>query len=335
MARITPRPVPTEMQTLKPLLRYCPTCGETLWAAYHNYRTITTLDAVLGLTLQIRRCLNQACPHLHQPHRPEQEGRLALPKHEFGLDVIAFVGQQRYGHHRSVPEIHQALLERRVAVAPRTVTNLLERYDELIALSLQDTTRLQRITQVRGRIILALDGLQPDVGHEVLWVLRDCLSGEVLLARSLLSATHDDLAHLVQEVQQALPVPIVGVITDGQPSIRAAVAQALPGVPHQLCQFHYLREAAKPIYEADRHAKKILKKRVRGVRPLERQCAGRTDPEAEVGRGYCSAVRSALTDDGHPPLTASGLKLHDRLTAIADSLERVEKRGPCPRPSGA
>jgi hypothetical protein len=320
---------------LKPLLRSCPTCGETLWAAYHNYRTITTLEAVLGLTLQIRRCLNQACPHVHYPHRPEHEGRLALPKHEFGLDVIAFVGQQRYGHHRSIPEIPQALVERHVAVAPRTVTNLLERYDELVALSLQDTTRLHRITQVRGRIILALDGLQPEVGHEVLWVLRDCLSGEVLLARSLLSATHDDLAHVVHEVQQALSVPIVGVITDGQPSIRAAVAQALPGVPHQLCQFHYLREAAKPIYEADRHAKKILKKRVRGVRPIERQLEGRTDPEAEIVRGYCSAVRSALTDDGPPPLAASGLKLHDRLTAIADSLERVEKRGPCPRLSGA
>ena len=77
MARITPRPVPTEMQTLKPLLRYCPTCGETLWAAYHNYRTITTLDAVLGLTLQIRRCLNQACPHLHQPHRPEKHEQIS------------------------------------------------------------------------------------------------------------------------------------------------------------------------------------------------------------------------------------------------------------------
>src|SRR5437016_10522977 len=335
MARITPRPVPTEMQTLKPLLRYCPTCGETLWAAYHNYRTITTLDAVLGLTLQIRRCLNQACPHLHQPRRPEQEGRLALPKHEFGLDVIAFIGQQRYGSHRSVPEIHQALRERRVAVAPRTVTNLLERYDALVALSLQDTTRLQRITQVRGRIILALDGLQPEVGHEVLWVLRDCLSGEVLLARSLLSATHDDLAHLVQEVQQALPVPIVGVITDGQPSIRAAVAQALPGVPPQLCQFHYLREAAKPIYEADRHAKKVLKKRVRGIRPIARQLEGRVDPEAEVMRGYCSAVRSALTDDGRPPLVAAGLIVQNRLSTIAESLEQVEKRGACPRSWGA
>jgi hypothetical protein len=335
MARTTPRPVPTETLTLQPLLRHCPTCGETMWAAYHNYRTIPTLQAVLGLTLQIRRCLNTACPQCRQPYRPEEEGRLALPKHEFGLDVMAFVGQQRYSHHRSIPEIHQTLVERRVAVAPRTVTNLLERYDELVALSLHDMLRLQRLTQARGRVILALDGLQPDVGHEVLWVLRDCLSGEVLLARSLLSATHDDLATLLREVQQALQVPIVGVITDGQPSIRAAVAQALPDVPHQLCPFHYLREAAKPIYEADRHAKKILKQRVRGIRPIERKLEGRTDPAAEIMRGYCSAVRSALTDDGRPPLAASGLTLHTRLSTIAASLARVEKRGPCPRSWGA
>jgi hypothetical protein len=53
----------------------------------------------------------------------------------------------------------------------------------------------------------------------------------------------------------------------------------------------------------------------------------RTDTEAEVIRGYCSAVRSALTDDGRPPLEASGLKLHDRLQAIVASLERVEGKG--------
>jgi hypothetical protein len=302
-----------------------------MWAAYHNYRAITTLEAIMRLTLQIRRCLNPACPQVRKPYRPEAEGRLALPKHEFGLDVIAFVGQQRYGYHRSVPEIHQALVERRVSVAPRTVPNLLERYDELVALSLQDTARLRRLTQPQGRVILALDGLQPDVGQEVLWVLRDCLSGEVLLARSLLSATHTDLAVLLREAKQALEVPIAGVISDGQLSIRRAVAHALPEVPHQLCHFHYLQEAAKPIYEADRHAKKVLKTHVRGVRPLERAAEGRTDPEAAVIRGYCSAVRSALTDDGRPPLAAAGLQLHDRLNAIAQSLERVEKRGPCPR----
>lgn len=318
--------------TLYPQARHCPACGETMWAAYHNYRTITTLDAVLRLTLQIRRCLNRPCPQFQCPYRPEAEGRLALPKHEFGLDVIAWIGTLRYAQHRSLPEIHQHLRHRGVAVAPRTVTNLLERYDELLSLSLTDTARLERITQAQGRVILALDGLQPDVGHEVLWVLRDCLSGEVLLARSLLSATQEDLAGLLRTVRQTVPVPITGIISDGQLSIRCAVADVFPEVPHQLCHFHYLREAAKPIYEADRHAKKELKKRVRGVRPIERRLEGRSDREAEVIRGYCAAVRSALTDDGRPPLEASGLKLHDRLSAIAASLERGEKRGPCPQP---
>jgi hypothetical protein len=302
-----------------------------MWAAYHNYRTSTTLEDVIHLTLQIRRCLNRRCPQFRRPYRPEAEGRLALPRHEFGLDVIASVGTLRYAQHRSLPEIHHHLRQRGVAVAPRTVSHLLERYDELLTLSLTDTTRLQRITQAQGRVILALDGLQPDVGHEVLWVLRDCLSGEVLLARSLLSATQADLAVLLQTVHQAVRVPIVGVISDGQLSIRGAVAEVFPEVPHQLCHFHYLREAAKPIYEADRHAKKELKKRVRGVRPIERRLDGRSDPEAAVVRGYCAAVRSALTDDGRPPLDAAGLKLHDRLSAIAASLHQGAKKGPCPR----
>jgi transposase-like protein len=117
------------------------------------------------------------------------------------------------------------------------------------------------------------------------------------------------------------------VVSDGQRSIRKAVASALPKVAHQLCHFHYLREAGRPIYEADRHAKKELKKRVRGIRPIERKVEGRTDQEANAIRGYCSAVRSAITDDGRPPLQASGLKLHDRLSAVAASLSRVRKKG--------
>ena len=174
----------------------------------------------------------------------------------------------------------------------------------------------------------ALDGLQPDVGHEVLWVLRDVLSGEILLAKSLLSARSRDLAALLTRVRAACGVPVAGVISDGQHSIRKAVAKALPGVPYQLCQFHYLREAAKPIYEADRHAKVGLKKKVRGVRGIERSVEARTDAEAEAITGYCSAVRSALTDDGRPPLAASGLKLHGRLSAISKSLKRAAgKRG--------
>jgi hypothetical protein len=91
---------------------------------------------------------------------------------------------------------------------------------------------------------------------------------------------------------------------------------------------HYLSEVALPAYGADRHAKVQLKKQVRGIRPIERKVEGRQDAEARDIRGYCAAVRSALTDDGRPPLEASGLKLVDRLALVAASLDRVaSKRG--------
>src|SRR5260370_15853575 len=216
-------------------------------------------------------------------------------------------------------------------MAQRTVTYQLYRNEELLALHLADYQRLQERLREHQQVILALGGWQPDVGHEVLWVLRDCCSGEVLVARSLLGATENDLVPILKEaasICRKLDLPIVGVITDGQHSIRNAVAHALPGVPHQLCHFHYLREAAKPIADADRHAKKELKKQVRGVRPIERALEGGTDEEAESIRGYCLAVRSALTDDGRPPLEADGLKLKERLQDLSDSIVRVEqKRG--------
>ena len=89
----------------------------------------------------------------------------------------------------------------------------------------------------------------------------------------------------------------------------------------------YAREAANPVYEADRHAKKELKKQVRGVRPIERAAEGRDDAEALTVRGYCAAVRSAITNDGRTPLAALGLKLKVRLDAVAASLDRVEAKG--------
>src|SRR5215217_1923046 len=144
MARVSARPRPERERVLVPARQACPGCGGHMRLRYENRRTLVTLSGPVRLRLRIRRCEAPGCPRFHVPYRPEAEGALALPQHEFGLDVIALVG----------------------------------------------------VLRQRG-VILALDGLQPDVGHEVLWVVRDCLSGEVLLARSLLSATAEDLAPLL------------------------------------------------------------------------------------------------------------------------------------------
>ena len=333
MARREARPPAQREIRLTPLSKECVNCGERLWVAYHAQRTLMTFRGLVRLTLVVRRCRNAECALYHVPYRAEEEGAWALPHGEFGLDIITVIGQLRYGEHRSIPEIHQRLVQRGVTIAQRTVTDLLERYEELVALHLADEARIQARLKQQGQVLLAIDGMQPDVGHEVLWIIRDCLSGEVLLARTLLSSTRGDLATLLCEVKEAISVPIRGVISDGQQTIRQAVERCLPEVPHQLCHFHYLNEAAEPIFEADRHAKTELKKLVRGVRPIERSLEGGEGEQTDAMRSYCLAVRSALTDDGHPPLCASGLKLHDRLTQISDSLARVEeKRGAFLRP---
>jgi len=165
MARLQCSPTGTVQRVLHVQNPMCPECGKVMWSAYVSVRTVRTLQGVHGLRLHVRFCVNKACGRDHVPYHPEEEGRLALPQYEFGLDVIALVGALRYQAHRSVPEIHQELAGRGLVICERSVTNLLDRYDELLALRLVDSKRLQRITARQKRVILSLDGLQPDAGH--------------------------------------------------------------------------------------------------------------------------------------------------------------------------
>jgi len=102
---------------------------------------------------------------------------------------MALAGAWRYQEHRSVPPNPSTVATTGVCISQRSVSNLLERYDELVAISLSDIERINTPSlEHTSRVILAIDGLQPDMGHEVLWVIRECQSGELLLARTLLSA---------------------------------------------------------------------------------------------------------------------------------------------------
>src|SRR5512135_2861314 len=142
-----PRPRPDRTLALSPVTLDCPDCRHRTRADYKNFRTVATLDGVVRLALTIRRCHDPDCPRFLRPYRPEAESR--------------------HAQHRSVPEIHGELTRRGVALAPRSVANLLDRYDELRALATADPARLGPLLRRQGRVVLAIDGLQPDVGHEV------------------------------------------------------------------------------------------------------------------------------------------------------------------------
>src|SRR6201994_2350220 len=159
MARTSIRERPDREELLCPVQPPCPACGQPMRLRYDNCRTLVRLSGPVRLRLKIRRCEAVDCSRHHRPYRPEAEGAIALPEHEFGLDVIALVGALRHREHRSVPEIHQTLRERDVAIAERSVTNLLDRYDELLATALSDSARLRRLLAAQGGGLPALGGL--------------------------------------------------------------------------------------------------------------------------------------------------------------------------------
>src|SRR2546425_11814635 len=125
MARRTPRPQATQTITLTPLQESCEQCGQPLWVGYHGHRTVTRLDGFWRLTIVVRRCMQPECPRYHVAYRPEEEGRW------------------RFREHRSMPEMHRALLARGVSITECRVTNLMQRYEELIALRLANHERIK------------------------------------------------------------------------------------------------------------------------------------------------------------------------------------------------
>src|SRR5687767_16028567 len=98
MARRRGRPRATAERRLEPNRDRCWSCGGVLWVAYHSRRRLTFLDEVVQFTLVIRRCRTPSCARYQRAYRPEEEGALALPHGEVGLDVTV-VGPALLGLH--------------------------------------------------------------------------------------------------------------------------------------------------------------------------------------------------------------------------------------------
>jgi hypothetical protein len=259
--------------------------------------------------------------------------------------VVVRIGHLRFTEHRTRAEIWRAVRdETPVRLSERHVQNLVEVYLALLRASQQDVGACVAATAAaHGGIVVALDGLQPEQGNEQLWVVREVLSGAILGAADLQQATAECLAALLRPIRAA-GVPVLGVVSDAQESIRLAVADVFPGVPHQLCQYHALREAAEPLWEADRHLLVEAKQELRGLREVEERTR-RRDPEGAAAAGAVVldtvlALRQTVRERGSLPFDFAALRVVDDLAAVGAPSTGASKKGgrapgPAPHPGGA
>jgi hypothetical protein len=316
----------------RPELTTCIHCGETLayshpvWAK--AVQSLTTIEHVTNLGF---RCANPTCQQSRTVYRSAQAEARQVRGSSYGLDVVVRIGHLRFGGHRTRQEIWQHLrTETPVQISERHVQNLLEVYLALLRASQQDLrAQVTGLAAEHGGIILALDGLQPEKGNEQFWLVREVLSGAVLAASNLQQATAPALVDLMRPVVQT-GVPVLGVVSDAQESIRLAVAETFPGVPHQLCQYHVLRDAVTPLWEADRHLLVDAKKGLNKVREVEQRVCrqGTFDAASAVVLDTVLALRQTVREHGTLPFDFGGLRAMEALGELGQTLDRcLAKKG--------
>jgi hypothetical protein len=354
---------------LEVLDRDCPACGRVMYVCDHRYRRIHTLDGPVQLVCKLNHCPDPRCLGHAKTKSPELEVTIALPKWAIGWDVFCWIGHRRCSRHWSVSQIQSELLdEYAIKISDDSISRYIRHYQVMLAARQQDPQALRRQYESVEEIILSIDGLQPEKGHETLYVVRELTQKRVWFAEPLISATADEVRRLIARAKawaESLGKPVALWISDKQDAFVSGIAAEFPEVPHRYCDNHFLRDVARPVLEMDSHAKVQMRKKVRGLRKIEQavlkeQGAEESRPLEDADPGtpttveaapavetssaaadsagrvvldYCAAARGILNDDQGGPLSPPGLRMAEALGEVRESLQRNldEKKGDSPK----
>ena len=270
-----------------------------------------------------------------------------MPRWVIGWDVFCWLGHRRFARHWSVSQLRAELLDTyKIVLSEDAIADYLQRYQCMLAARQQDPVLLREEYRRVRRLVLSIDGLQPEKGHETLYVVRELRLQRVWFARALLSSATSEIRPVVVQARdwaERLDRPVGLWMSDKQDAFVTTIASEFPGVPHRYCGNHFLRDLAKPVLELDSHAKVQMRRKIRGLRAIEQdalksraadrpgQGHGRERSSPMINPGaqvlnvvldYCAAVRGIINDSQGGPLRPPGLRMCAALGEVRRSLDR-------------
>jgi hypothetical protein len=326
--------------------RWCGKCGRRLHVCAHRRRRLFTFDGPQILICKLAHCPDRACSNHNHMISPEREATLAMPRWMIGWDVFCWLGHRRFARHWSVPQLRLELLDSYdIVLSEDAIEDYLQSYQCMLAARQQDPVRLREEYQKTRSVMLSIDGLQPEKGHETLYVVRELRQQRVWFAEALLSSATEEIRPLIvraREWSERLDRPVRLWMSDKQDAFVKTIAKEFPGVPHRYCGNHFLRDLAKPMLELDSHAKVQMRGKIRGLRGIEREVLklrarhGADHEKQErmsptlfletnglgVVLDYCAAVRGIINDSQGGPLRPPGLRMSEALGEVQRSLRR-------------
>jgi len=333
--------------------QWCQTCGGRLTVCDHRHRRLFTLQGPVHLVCKLAHCPARVCPAHPRTISPEAESALAMPWWVLGWDVVCWLGQRRFARHWSVGQLRAELADTyQIRMSDDALERYIRRYQLMLAARQHDPQQMAAAYADVDAVVLAIDGLQPEKGHETLYVVRELERRRVWFAEALLSSAAAEIQQLLAQARswaEQLGKPVRLWMSDKQEAFVRGIASEFPGVPHRYCTNHFLRDVAQPVLDADSRAKVQMRRKVRGLRTIEREVFAEQRASAlarlpelpseatpadtgaqDVVLDYCAAVRGILNDDQGGPLHPPGLRMAEALEDVHASLQRnlaVKKGG--------
>jgi hypothetical protein len=253
--------------------RPCGHCGQFTHIYEHRDRRLYLLTGATHLVSKIAHCMDKGCPGHQEVVESAAEMSLAPPFWTIGWDVFAWMGHRRFARSWSVPQIRAELADSYgIAVSPDLVEDYLKRYQAIVAARESAPKHLADAYRKVKDLVLTIDGLQPEKGHETLYVVRELRLKRVWFATPLLSSSASEVKAVFERADawaKRLGKPVRLWISDKQKAFVTGIAEVFVGVPHRYCSNHFLRDLAKPVLERDSHAKVQMRRKVRGLRQVE------------------------------------------------------------------
>lgn len=264
----------------------CVTCGGRSHICSHRHRTLQTLKGPLHVECKLTHGSDPGCASRPRTWSPTAEMALAPPRWTIGWDVFVWLGYRRFTHAWSIPQLQAELADTfQIHLSVDALEDDVRRYPTMVAARQQDLTLCRTLYEPFDDVLLTIDGLQPEKGYETLYVVRERRLRRGWFAKALLSSAEpeiDGLFEQAKQIAQHLGEPVRLWMSDKQAAFVHGVSRVFPGVEHRYGRNHVLRDAASKMLEADRHANVQRRRKVRGLRELEREAWQRREEERRV-----------------------------------------------------
>lgn len=306
----------------------CPSCGEKVKFKYpDDGKLIYTLKGPKYQVVNLYSCSNPKCEFNHIVFNPCP--RFDYSSRTYGADVFRYIAEEFLVYELKPNQIFKRLIKKyQLKISEDTVRRICDDILKLKALKIDEKTL--EIVKRQGDILLGFDGQDPGGDAPSIWCFMDLISNRVLATYKFDSVDHQLLHQTIEGVQEIYGVKIIGFVSDKQNVITKCHDTFYPEIPHQYCQYHFLRNTWNHLEALDSNTFLSLKKTVNSLyihsksnsAPVFFEGLGKR-PVREVFKGIDLDLQKMIKSRNKTFKKLRGIKLFEDLTDYQLKMENI------------